>query len=660
MAEQRRWEERIAILEETVRQSRRANDELSDIIEQLTADKKNLEEQLRKLTVAVEQNPVSVVITDQQGRIEYVNPKFTCVTGYTLAEAQGNNPRVLKSGDQSDTFYSDLWQQIVSGGEWRGEFHNKRKDGSLYWESAIIAPVKNDKGEITHFLAVKEDITERKMVQEELHFAYAQMNELFNSAADATVVVNLDGTIFLANETMARMIGTKKEELIGKKCQDVIANDLCGTAACSLRRILAGEERIDADTYLIHSGSRRIPGIFTAIPYKPDGKLMGIIISFKDMTERRRAEEAMRKDFLLGAQMQREFLPQPFRNQLAAVDVVYEPHGFVSGDLCDVLWLSDSKLFGYVIDVMGHGLATALQTSALRVLFHHAARNNAPLQEKMQRLNKTAMPYFGEDSFAGAICFELDFRAMTISYVAAGINVFIAATAERHGIVKVPGSLLGITEHPDFDVCTVPIQLGDAYYFMTDGLFDLLDETMLSYGHDYEATVRMLREKAVTSERWDDATALCLCVTAKSPWPYVLTFKSRQEFCNSRPRIRFILQQMAGERASLLEIAVNEAVNNAVRAAGQSDKVFVVKIKFHQIGRWLIIRITDSGAGFDGNGAVAAIDGAGCCDLFEKAMLQEGGRGIMIMKALFTKVVYNRTGNEILLAKDTETFDCMW
>ena len=659
MAAERRWEERIAILEETVRQSRCANDELSGIIEQLTADNEKLEEQLRILTVAVEQNPVSVVITDLQGRIEYVNPKFTRVTGYTLAEAQGNNPRVLKSGEQSNNFYSDLWQQIVSGGEWRGEFHNKRKDGSLYWESAIITPVKNDKGEITHFLAVKEDITERKMVREELHFAYAQMNELFNSAADATVVVDLDGSIFLANETMARMIGTKKEELIGKKCQDVIANDLCGTAACSLRRILAGEERIDADTYLIHSGSRRIPGIFTAIPYKPDGKLMGIIISFKDMTERRREEEAMRRDILLGGQMQREFLPQPFSNDLAVVDVIYEPYSFVSGDLCDVLWLSDTKLFGYVFDVMGHGLATALQTSALRVLFHHAARNNAPLQDKMQWLNQAAMPYFGEDSFAGAICFELDFQTMTISYVAAGINFFIAATAEQRGVVKIAGSLLGITEDPVFDVCTVPVQFGDSYYFITDGLFDHLSDTSLAGSHDYEATVRMLREKAVSDMRWDDATALCLRVNTKPQLPYRMTFDSRQDFFNARSLIRLILKQVAGERAALLKIAVNEAANNAVRAAGKSDKAFVVTIKFHQIGRWLVIRITDSGAGFDGNGAVAAIEGAGC-DLFEQALMQESGRGIMIMKALFTKVIYNRTGTEILLAKDMETFDCVW
>ena len=543
MAEEHRWEERIAILEETVRQSRCANDELSGIIEQLTADKEKLEEQLRILTVAVEQNPVSVVVTDLQGRIEYVNPKFTRVTGYTLAEAQGNNPRVLKSGEQSNNFYSDLWQQIVSGGEWRGEFHNKRKDGSLYWESAIITPVKNDKGEITHFLAVKEDITERKMVREELHFAYAQMNELFNSAADATVVVDLDGSIFLANETMARMIGTKKEELIGKKCQDVIANDLCGTAACSLRRILAGEERIDADTYLIHFDSRRIPGIFTAIPYRPDGKLMGIIISFKDMTERRREEEAMRRDILLGGQMQREFLPQPFSNDLAVVDVIYEPYSFVSGDLCDVLWLSDTKLFGYVFDVMGHGLATALQTSALRVLFHHAARNNAPLQDKMQWLNQAAMPYFGEDSFAGAICFELDFQTMTISYVAAGINFFIAATAEQRGVVKIAGSLLGITEDPVFDVCTVPVQFGDSYYFITDGLFDHLSDTSLAGSHDYEATVRMLREKAVSDMRWDDATALCLRVNTKPQLPYRMTFDSRQDFLTPVPSFALFLSK---------------------------------------------------------------------------------------------------------------------
>ena len=129
---------------------------------------KRAEGDLRKLFQAIEQSPSSVVITDIQGRIEYVNPKFTDVTGYTYPEVVGKNPRVLKSGYTTAEEYRRLWQTITSGEVWRGEFHNRRKSGELFWEMAAIAPVRDAAGRITHFVAVKEDITERKITEEQL------------------------------------------------------------------------------------------------------------------------------------------------------------------------------------------------------------------------------------------------------------------------------------------------------------------------------------------------------------------------------------------------------------------------------------------------------------------------------------------------------------
>jgi len=131
-------------------------------------DRKLAEEQLRKLSSAVEQSPSSIVITDIKGNIEYVNPKFTNVTGYSLYEALGKNPRMLKSGETSPEEYKRLWESITAGREWRGEFHNKKKNGELFWESALISPVKNKENVTTHFVAVKEDITVRKKVDEAL------------------------------------------------------------------------------------------------------------------------------------------------------------------------------------------------------------------------------------------------------------------------------------------------------------------------------------------------------------------------------------------------------------------------------------------------------------------------------------------------------------
>ncbi len=125
-------------------------------------ERKQFEAKLRILSRAIEQSPVSVVITDTEGNIEYVNPKFTKVTEYSFEEAFGENPRILKSGVTLENEYETLWKTIKEGKEWSGEFCNVKKNGQLYWESAVISPIINEKGTITHFVAVKEDITERK------------------------------------------------------------------------------------------------------------------------------------------------------------------------------------------------------------------------------------------------------------------------------------------------------------------------------------------------------------------------------------------------------------------------------------------------------------------------------------------------------------------
>lgn len=133
-------------------------------------DLQQAQEQLKILYQATEQSPVSVVITDAEGNIEYVNAKFEQLTGYSRQEVIGENPRILKSGKTSRQEYRYLWQTLISGKEWHGEFHNRKKNGELFWEAASISPIKNQEGVITHFVGIKEDITERK--QQEITLAY--------------------------------------------------------------------------------------------------------------------------------------------------------------------------------------------------------------------------------------------------------------------------------------------------------------------------------------------------------------------------------------------------------------------------------------------------------------------------------------------------------
>lgn len=127
---------------------------------------KQVEVHLKKMSRAVEHSPSSIVVTDKSGTIEYVNPRFSRITGYTAEEAIGQNPRIMKTGKQSAEFYEELWNTITSGNEWRGELCNKKKNGELYWESVSISSVTNGGSEIVNYVAVKEDITERKKMEE--------------------------------------------------------------------------------------------------------------------------------------------------------------------------------------------------------------------------------------------------------------------------------------------------------------------------------------------------------------------------------------------------------------------------------------------------------------------------------------------------------------
>lgn len=134
-------------------------------------------DELKKLSVAVEQSPAVVVITDPDGNIEYVNPTFTQHTGYEFEEVKGQNPRILKSDEMPKEVYEDLWQKILSGEVWYGEFHNRKKNGELYWEEAVISAIRNEDGAITNFVAVKEDITEKKKLWNDLILAKEKAEE---------------------------------------------------------------------------------------------------------------------------------------------------------------------------------------------------------------------------------------------------------------------------------------------------------------------------------------------------------------------------------------------------------------------------------------------------------------------------------------------------
>ena len=170
---------------------------------------------VRTLSLAIEQSPASVVITDRDGLIEFVNPRFCQITGYTRDEVLGQRPSVLKSGYTTELEYRTLWQTITSGGTWTGTFLNKKKNGDHYWEQASISPIHDEGGTITHFVAVKEDITERKWSDDALRLSESQYRLLAENATDLIARLTPQGTVLYASPACVTVLGFRPEDVVG-------------------------------------------------------------------------------------------------------------------------------------------------------------------------------------------------------------------------------------------------------------------------------------------------------------------------------------------------------------------------------------------------------------------------------------------------------------
>ncbi len=140
--------------------------------------------EIKKLSLIIEQSPSLVILTDNNGKILYVNKKFTDVTGYFLKEVKGKTPRILKSGNTSDETYKSLWKTVLSGKVWKGNFHNKKKNGEYYWASAEIFPIKNFYGKIINLVGIQQDISEKVKSDEEVKFKIAELEKFQNLTID--------------------------------------------------------------------------------------------------------------------------------------------------------------------------------------------------------------------------------------------------------------------------------------------------------------------------------------------------------------------------------------------------------------------------------------------------------------------------------------------
>jgi PAS domain S-box-containing protein len=281
-----------------------SNDDLSDSsylfewLIKLIEERRKAEDELIKLKCAVEQSSSTVVITGLDGKIQFVNQKFHETSGYTIQEAIGQNPRILKSDEFKPEKYEELWNTILSGNEWHGEFHNKRKDGSLYWEFASISPIRDSTGKITSFLAVKEDITERKQAEKDLEQITTRLSLATRAGGVGVWDYDLVNNILLWDDQMFALYGISKENFgsayetwkAGLHPDDVLQGD------AEIQKAISGEKEFDTEFRVIWPDSTIHTIKALAIIQRDEfGKPARMIGTNWDITEKKIAEEKLLK-----------------------------------------------------------------------------------------------------------------------------------------------------------------------------------------------------------------------------------------------------------------------------------------------------------------------------------------------------------------------------
>jgi PAS domain S-box-containing protein len=266
-----------------------------EMLERREVERKRTEEEVRKLSQAVSQSPSLIIITDTEGIIEYVNPKFTDVTGYPPEEVIGENVRLLKSGVMPDLDYAKMWKSLHAGKEWRGEFHNRKKDGDYFWVFASISPIHNDENRITHFVAVEEDISEQKRMAETLQDSEARYRGIFEGVQDAIFVESLTGEILDVNARACEMFGYRREELLTKTVDDLVPEGHLAIIPGNRAEPMVPEYPVE--TVNVRSNGDHFPVEITA-RLQEIGKETVMLVVVRDITERKQVERELEQSKL--------------------------------------------------------------------------------------------------------------------------------------------------------------------------------------------------------------------------------------------------------------------------------------------------------------------------------------------------------------------------
>ncbi|MDR3564240.1 MAG: PAS domain S-box protein [Negativicutes bacterium] len=615
--------------------------------EQLTA--------LLKLEAALGSMTDAVFISDAEGRFIEFNDAFATFHRF------GNKTECLRTLGE----YPDILTVFLADGkpapmdQWavpralRGEtvtnaeYILQRKDTGESWVGSYsFAPIRSKEGVITGAVIVARDITGRKQIEDELSESRERYRALVQQSSDAIVLCEFPSMkIVEANAAAAKMFGYSEADLVTLNLADfrAVNEDKVDVVRQTLAesKILLPEVR-----QYRHKNGHIVYSEQAASLIEVHSQQLAIF-TYRDITAARKFQEEIQAEVELAGKVQKAMLPGDYSGEKATIRTIYEPLHLVSGDYYGYKWSKDGEVLnGYILDITGHGMATALQTAAVSaVLGEELGKERIWTAQTLERLNLHMSAYLPDESFAAILTFSLDFRSKQLTLIGGGINYYLGSTYNSNDWGVLSGYYLGISETANFGVATFPLQYGDTFYFLTDGIADLIkrDEPMLV--HDFTATIETLRQVADSPEKFDDCLALCLQIKGLDPYPVSFEYAKPDDRTRIRPRVLTVLTEIAGAANTAVEIAIGEAITNGLEHGTK------VNIKVNKIGERLVVRVRDNGSGFNGNAAIAAIQAAGIHETFLVQLWEERGRGLPMMLKFMDRVIYNKAGNEVLLVK---------
>jgi len=290
---------------------------------------KTTEDRLRKLFRAVEQSPVATVITDLAGLVEYVNPAYERITGFSAQEAQGRPMHFLETEELAQQCHKGLWERITAGEDWHGEFRNRRKNGEDYWEEATITPLRNAQGTITHVIAIKEDISARKAAASALEESEERFRRIVETANEGIWILGADDNTTYVNQTMLDMLGCQAEDMLGHPMSDFIFPEDMADYRKRIRARHSGksdryERRLRAKT------GAEIWTLVSACPFSDhDGGFAGSFGMCADITESKRVQRLLEIRLQMAKVVEEQGLEAGLKAALdAAEDITRSGVGF--------------------------------------------------------------------------------------------------------------------------------------------------------------------------------------------------------------------------------------------------------------------------------------------------------------------------------------------